>query len=210
MKTNKFSELKSFYRDVLRFPILEETNTSFSVDAGETVVIYESGDLHTFYHYAFFVNKAHFDRILEKIVEHSPLLADETGQTEFMSGVWKRKQVYFKDAQGNILEILPTGEELSAEKTWVRVQEFGVPVDNLDEFISEVNQISNIFPKNSDHFCFYGDESGVLVLVKEGRPWFPTDLPAISSPAELIVVDDCQMEVESGGFKLKAHRERTP
>lgn len=102
--------------------------------------------------------------------------------------------MYFKDAQGNILEILPTVKEMSAEKTWVRVQEFGVSVDNLDEFISEVNQISNILPKNSDHFCFYGDESGVLVLVKEGRPWFPTDLPAISSPAELIVVDDCQME----------------
>ncbi|RRJ65215.1 hypothetical protein EHV15_21585 [Paenibacillus oralis] len=52
LKTNKFSEMKSFYRDVLQFPILEETNSSFSVAAGETVVIYESIDLHTFYHYA--------------------------------------------------------------------------------------------------------------------------------------------------------------
>ncbi|WP_211220782.1 hypothetical protein [Paenibacillus terrigena] len=53
---------------------------------------------------------------------------------------------------------------------------------------------------------FYGDEEGVLVLVKEGRHWFPTNEPAISAPVEVIIDEDHVKEIVYGDFRLIGSR----
>lgn len=207
LKTNKFNEMKSFYSKVLQLPIIEEGNQLFSVAAGETVICYESYDKSTFYHYAFFVNIQHFDNLIKELTIHTPLLEDTEGQVEFFSGMWQRRQVYFKDPQGNILEILPTDEKKSNNNIWIRIQEFGIPVENTDEFIMQINNISNIYTSNeTEVFSFYGNEVGVFVIVKEGRPWFPTNQPAVSVPAEVVILDDLSMNIEYKNIKINVNK----
>ncbi|WP_152392406.1 VOC family protein [Paenibacillus guangzhouensis] len=190
LRTTKLHEMREFYLTFLQMPLLEQTTTSFTVRAGNTMLTFEQGTEDPFYHYAFIVNAANFDELLGRIPTFTPLLVDNEGETLFFSGLWQRSQAYFKDPQGNILEILPSTEMYPPDQTWIKVQEIGVVVADINDLITVIQNVKNIYMNTSDRMAFYGDEEGVFVLVKAGRHWFPTNEPAISSPIEVLIDED--------------------
>ncbi|MEK3900191.1 MULTISPECIES: VOC family protein [unclassified Paenibacillus] len=194
LRTNHLEDMKTFYSEVLQMPVIEESDTSFAVSAGESVISFENNSQHVFYHYAFYVDELHFGRVLDTIQAHVPLLQDEEGQTEFFSGLWQRKQLYFRDPQGNILEILPSGERSALENGWLRVQEIGLPAEHIDELRFQIHMIKDEMARASETIAFYGDSYGVFVLVQEGRAWFPTEEAAIASPVEVVIEHDQPLE----------------
>ncbi|WP_238656081.1 VOC family protein [Paenibacillus piscarius] len=204
LSTNHLEDMKTFYSEVLQMPVIQESNTSFAVSAGESIISFENNPRHVFYHYAFYVDELHFSRVLDTIQAHSPLLQDEEGQTEFFSGLWQRKQFYFRDPQGNILEILPSDERSAKADGWIRVQEIGLPVEHIDDLQTRIHMIKDEMARASETIAFYGNEYGVFVLVQEGRAWFPTEDAAIASPVEVIIEHDHALEVEYRNIRITA------
>ncbi|WP_018757744.1 VOC family protein [Paenibacillus terrigena] len=140
LKTNKLHEMREFYITLLQMELSEQTNTSFTVRVGNTLLTFEGAKEDTFYHYAFSVNKMNYEELVQRIPTFTPLLADNDGETLFFSGLWQRSQAYFKDPQGNILEILPSTELFSPDQTWIQVQEIGVTVADMNDLISVIRR----------------------------------------------------------------------
>ncbi|KEO84239.1 VOC family protein [Tumebacillus flagellatus] len=180
--TNVVREMQEFYTNVLQMPLEAESETRFTVRAGATLVTFEETvDDVPFYHFAFALNTEFFEEMKARVTERTPLLG-KNGYTLFQSQIWHTsEQIYFDDPQRNVVEILglPQKTEVSSDK-WIRLLEVGRPVRNVTEFVAseEAQAWPTIFRAESDTFSFYGDTSGVFVVVQEGRPWFPTDRPA--------------------------------
>lgn len=63
-----------------------------------------------------------------------------------------------------------------------------MPVENIkktQEFLAA--SIDDREKADADLFAFYGDDKGVLVIVKQGRTWYPTKGPAAVHPIKLVV-----------------------
>lgn len=204
LSTNHLEDMKTFYSEVLQMPVIQESDTSFAVSAGDSVLSFEDHHQHGFYHYAFYVDELHFSRVLDTIQANSPLLQDEEGQTEFFSGLWQRRQLYFRDPQGNILEILPSAERSARPDGWIRVQEIGLPVEHIDDIRTRIGDIQDEIGRASDNIAFYGNQYGVFVLVQEGRAWFPTEDAAIASPVEVVIEHDQPLEIEHRNIRITA------
>jgi hypothetical protein len=99
---------------------------------------------------------------------------------------WEGKQLYFKDPDGNILEILerenPYSENLEG---WYDVCEMGLPSGDVQDFSEFLQMIPNENKSTSETFRFYGDKRGNFILVKKGRHWYPTEQPAEVHPVTI-------------------------
>ncbi|MFD2444765.1 VOC family protein [Bacillus sp. CGMCC 1.16607] len=179
LKTNKLSELKKFYQDLLNFIVIRENHFSLTLRLENIFLTLENTKEDTFYHFAFGINELLYPILMEKINQSIEPIKDSDGQQEFESGLWKRKQVYYYDPQGNIIEFLKNQD--------TRILEIGMPVSNINSFINSLQSINNIYKQASDNFSFYGDENGVFVITKVGRPWFPTQLACSIHPIKVEV-----------------------
>ncbi|NHM29878.1 VOC family protein [Bacillus sp. C11] len=188
IKSFRLKEMKGFYTDVLKMPLVSESKNHFAVMAGTTKLVFEKDESITFYHLCFRTNDEFFEDMFEKLSSKKLLLPDEEGS---YSMFWKGRQAYFTDPDGNILELLErpyTWSEEGVVKGWHDVGEIGLPVENIAQFQSELEDYKlNIFKRESDTFSFFGDENGVFVMVKEGRHWYPTENEAAVHPISVIV-----------------------
>lgn len=107
---------------------------------------------------------------------------------------WNAQSVYFKDADGNILEFIArynliTGNQDTSftARHILSISEVGIPVNNTRDFISAIESLSNwrTWKTNGPEFSAVGDEDGLLIVVKEPRYWFPTSVAAKQLPVEL-------------------------
>lgn len=178
-------EMFSFYTEVLEMDLISRTESGFSVLAGITTLVFQQTDSMPFYHFCLRTSTEYFDEIFSKLEQEDKLLKDE-GVSKSM--FWGGKQAYFKDPDGNILEMVerPYEGEGGAPSGWYDICEIGLPLkdiknaqQNLTEFI--VDTINS----KSDTFAFFGNSLGYLVLVKEGRHWFPTTKGATIHPIQI-------------------------
>ncbi|MGE5704188.1 MAG: VOC family protein [Clostridia bacterium] len=179
--TSKLEEMKSFYTEVMRFPLKEENADSFTVEVGQSLLSFAETTEPVFYHFAFAITESGFDAFLQRIMGRAALLPDSSGELVLHSNMWKGRQIYFEDPERNILEVLSFPKESSQE--WLAIQEVGMPSDDVHKLAQRLDDsFANEFASESDTFRFYGDREGVFVLVKERRHWFPTDRPARIHP----------------------------
>ncbi|MGG1664049.1 VOC family protein [Brevibacillus sp. NRS-1366] len=183
LQTSKLEEMVYFYHHSLQMSLMERTTHSFAVSAGRTILAFEQTEEKPFYHFALGVAEAAFDRYAARIKEVAPILTSKEGEEIMRSYMWKGRQLYFEDPEKNILEILSFPSETGKE--WLGVQEVGIPVPDIAQFASGLSPLETEFSAESDSFCFYGDQEGVFVLVKEKRPWYPTDRAASINPISI-------------------------
>ncbi|AQQ54797.1 VOC family protein [Planococcus lenghuensis] len=170
LETDRLSELKAFYRSL--FPVIEEGKTHFTLLAGDTAMTFTLAGGHAFYHFAFGLTEEKYRRTVQLLDESISRLQGKNGEEEFMSGQWKRKQVYYRDPAGNLIEVMRHPGRPG-------LLEIGLPVRNVPDFIEEVTKhIPTSYSAESEMFAFLGDGNGVLVVTKEGRPWFPAGIPS--------------------------------
>jgi len=173
LQTSVLEEMISFYQNVLNMPLRERTQHSFTVAVGRTLLTFEHSSEKPFYHFALGIAESVFDEYAGMIKERATILPSKDGEEIMHSVTWKGKQLYFEDPDQNILEILAFPTHPAA--TWLCVQEVGMPVQEVAAFAERLSMLENEFSPESASFRFYGDQEGVLVLVKEQRPWYPTD-----------------------------------
>ncbi|QRG66605.1 VOC family protein [Brevibacillus choshinensis] len=193
LQTSMLMEMKSFYTKVLLCPLREEKADSFTVAVGETLLTFQGIAGHKpFYHFAFGISEHAFDGCFRRLKEQGCILVNAAGIEVDTSYIWKGKQLYFEDPEGNIGEVLAFSGVSDAK--WLSVQEMGLPVGDVSEAATLLASIPNEYAQESDSFHFYGDPQGVFVLVREQRPWYPTDRGATIHPV-LIEVEGAAGDV---------------
>lgn len=182
----QLEKMKEFYHEVLEMELLMDRDHAFAVRAGNTKLIFEKDTRMPFYHICFLTNDENYNYMFGKLGNVSALLANEDGNYRMN---WEGNQAYFTDPDGNIIEMLvrPSSHGELHEK-WHDIGEVGMPVQNVADTQAELNSyIEDHHKKKSDTFAFFGDQNGVLVIVKEGRAWYPTERQAAVSPWKMIV-----------------------
>lgn len=191
---------RAFYTRTLGLPLVAETTTSFSIQAGETHLVFErTRQTAQIYHFAFTIpaNKVIQAKAwLESRPPSVPLLS-QYGQDTFYGKTWNVDNIYFYDAAGNILEFighrdLPAGSvENFSELDIVRISEIGMAFDEVLAQVSAFQKRLGIMPykgESSETFTAMGDIYGLFIVVKVGRSWFPTERDAAGlAPVEVTI-----------------------
>lgn len=193
---------KAFYDD-LGFEITENQE-GFSIQAGKTKLIFkEETEEENFYHFAFLIYENHFADTLNFIKQKGiNILPDrETGDEITYWAKGTGKSFYFLDEDKNIVEfvIRPTLNYHSDEK-WsidkiLKINEIGTPVNvAIDTSHSLIRDYQLNIPQRyidrfSDDFCWFGDFEGTILIVKEGRAWYPTQIKAKVCDLRLKILD---------------------
>lgn len=181
-------EMKKFYSETLEMEVIKEEEHCFTIQAGKTQITFvQTNDL-PFYHFAFRTGIEFYEYMFNKLSEKGLLLPNEEGEK---SMYWGGKQLYFKDPDRNILEILERENPYSENVTgWFDVCEMGLPSENVQRLSEYLQVIPNENETTSDTFRFYGDKRGNFVIVKKGRNWYPTEQSADIHPVTVEVEGD--------------------
>src|SRR5690242_8929936 len=114
LETPELEAQKRFYTSVLALPLQADDPQSFTVQAGQTQLIFQATSRpDVVYHFAFTIPCNQFVQAKQWLLERVPLLKDQEAD-QFRSSYWPGYQTYFRDAASNILEFIAP-EELPIE-----------------------------------------------------------------------------------------------
>lgn len=184
---------RRFYVDTLGFALESSTPIEFTVRAGASRLrlIDQTSARSAFgpYHFAFNIPFDQVEAAKAWTAARVPLIADKAGGTDFPSELFASRQIYFYDPDGNIVEFigrqrqpLSNGSEFSARDSVSCISEIGIAAphasDGARDFLSALGD-SRFGPNPAGDFVPVGDDDGMLIVVSEGRTWFPdTGIPA--------------------------------
>ena len=186
-------ETLSFYRS-LGLPCLGFGEEYGILRAGTTQILIahtEEPDDQPFYHFAFDIPRNQLANAAAWLGERVELLKRD-GQTEIAFPDWNATSIYCHDPMGNIVELiarhnLPNDVEGGfGPEQILRVSEIGWPVLGL-EFPDQ--DFGLPVWREYDKFQALGSETGLILLVENGRPWAPTGRPSIAAPCTLVIAD---------------------
>lgn len=132
-------------------------------------------------HLAFNVPENLFAEAVDWAGERAELI-EVGGRAEVSFPAWNAHSVYFLDPDENVLELiarhgLPNARE---ELSLLEVSEVGFPVPDVHGFAGLLTRGLGVelFDSAGDSFAAVGDERGLFIVSREGRNWFPTELPS--------------------------------
>src|SRR5690349_21082426 len=106
LKARDLTLQKLFYQTTMGLPLLEETATSFTFQAGTTrLTFHVTGQQQSCYHFAFTIPHNKLAQAKSWLAKRAPLLAKD-GQDEFPFQSWNARSIYFYDPVGNIGELI--------------------------------------------------------------------------------------------------------
>lgn len=198
--TQNLNAQRIFYTRTLGLPLITETVTSFTIQAGATRLLFQRTEQEgILYHFAFSIPSNKLAQAKEWLLARTPSvpLLSLDGQDEFHGESWNVSNLYFYDVAGNILEFIahhdvpdstPAGFD---EHSILHISEIGLAVDNVLAQVAEFKDRFGIEPykgEASDTFTAVGDIYGLFIVVKIGRCWFPTETDAAPvAPVEVTV-----------------------
>ncbi|MBV6479170.1 MAG: hypothetical protein HGGPFJEG_01931 [Ignavibacteria bacterium] len=181
--TSDPESLKKFYIDKLGFNLINFSREELSFEAGESIVrfIQIRDSVKPFYHFAFNIPSNIFLEAKEWIKSKDIMLIPLNGEDEFNFISWNAHSFYFYDAAGNIVEFIArhnlrndTFKKFDIESI-INVSEIGLPVKDVGNTFQLLNEKLSIphFSGDMKTFEAAGNEDGLLIIVNEGRKWFP-------------------------------------
>lgn len=188
---------KAFYGSILGLPMLESDAQHLTVEVGSSRLIFTlQTDFFGRYHFAFDVPENQLEAAKKWLEARVELIADVNGETIFESTNWNANQIYFRDPNGNILELIVRHELSNSSQTefssasLVNISEIGLACDNVPDVVKwlEENLQLEIYKSSSDTFAPVGNAHGLLILVQNTREWFPsTGVFAAPQPVNLML-----------------------
>jgi catechol-2,3-dioxygenase len=187
----------AFYTRVLGLPLIHDDADELTFQAGATRLSFAAapaGDQGA-YHFAFNIPENQFASAKAWLAARVPLLRNQDGADEFDFSHWDAHAVYAADPASNILELiarhaLPNGRAGDFDSSsLLEVSEIGLATPDVGALASrlEAELGLGVFRGSlSDSFGALGDETGLFILVRTGRRWYP-DLQTPAQALPLIV-----------------------
>ena len=187
--TTHLEAQEAFYSQKLGLPILESSDTFFSIAIGYSVLNFEQHYRSVPYHLAINIPSNQDGEALSWLRKRVPLLgANGKEMVDFVN--WNARSIYFYDEDHNIIELI-SRKSLSIDSidtfdhhAFLGISEIGMAVDDVESTYHDLKRLSDfeIFDGNFDTFCAAGDENGLFILVnKHRKDWFPTGDKAFSA-----------------------------
>jgi len=184
-----------FYRDVLDLPVTVSGATATVTVGASTITLVETPGSSESNHFAFTIPSNRFDAATGWLGARVELMSWVDGETELRLGEpWNSESVYFRGPDGIILELITRqhlanpAEEPFTSAQLLCVSEVGLGTPSVPEMFADAQRVFGLatFAGESPDFTTAGDQHGILILVTEGRPWFPT-ADALASTASVTV-----------------------
>jgi catechol-2,3-dioxygenase len=158
------------------------------------------------YHGAITVPEDRFAEAKAWLQERVPLL-ERDGLDQFALGApWNSQSVYFAGPDGILLELIARHDLAAAESSGrfssadlLRISEIGLAVPDVAVAVSSLQNAFGlpVFGTAAAEFTPLGDPDGLLIVVRQGRLWFPTTTVTPSLGTIAVTVD-----LPSGGKSL--------
>lgn len=182
--THRLSELRAFYADTLGLPLVSHTADTIALEAGTTRLVFTQSpdDEIPNYHIAFNIPENQLLPAKAWLKQRTALIA-KNGEDQFIGHAWDSEQVYFFDPAGNLGEFIAHHTLASRADTpfgpqsILGVSEVGLPVDDVRATVDGLNGALGtlVYKEGNAAFMPIGDERGLFIITRRGRPWFPTD-----------------------------------
>jgi catechol-2,3-dioxygenase len=181
LKTADLSGQRAFYADTLHLPLVAETADLLTIGAGHTRLIFERSDTAPRYHFAFNVPENQLEAARQWLKERVSLIS-LNGKDVFDFASWKAHSVYFYDAAGNVLECiarhrLPNASDRPFDAAnLLNISEIGIAAADVRATVGKLMDdlgLPVFDGAGSDSFTALGDDSGLFIVVKQGRVWYP-------------------------------------
>lgn len=185
LPANDLHQQQLFYEGIMGLPLLEKTANAITLGVGSSrLTFYKADDFKGPYHFAIDVASNHLQAMQQWANHRFRLLSEaEDKTTYFHSENWNADQVYFFDTDGNIVELIARHTRqiespipFKPETAWLNLSEIGIAVPDVPQVVEALGKALGWSPylgSVGETFCALGDHDGLLILVQEGRMWFP-------------------------------------
>lgn len=183
---------RDFYALILGLPVQQGTPEDFTVRVGRSRLTFRQGDTPAA-HFALDIPRTLVPQAQAWLAARVPLLTDADGQVRFgPDGAFHSSNLYFRDPAGHIVEFIAR-HDLPFDHAGpfgpaqvLHVSEFGLVVPDVAEAVDRLERWGlNAWVGRSATFTPVGGPDGSLIVVPQGRGWFPISLPAQPVPFTL-------------------------
>ncbi|MGG4266589.1 glyoxalase/bleomycin resistance/dioxygenase family protein [Peribacillus simplex] len=179
--------VKQCYANRLHLPILSESKEfiQFQLTPFTTLSFKETFEPISPAHFAFQVSYSQFDEVAS-FIKQSGLLVLRQEHGEYIDETNGRKNLYFRDGDGHLLEIIAhdyVNEDVlkaSGKLRALYLREIGFPVDsvpNLRDWLKSTFGMKT--EQDQDIFNFVISGTAHAIAVSKQRPWFPIAMKAL-------------------------------
>ncbi|MBK7937117.1 MAG: glyoxalase [Lewinellaceae bacterium] len=194
LETAHLSGVVDFYRSVLGLHTASVEPGTVHVQIGNSWLVFaENPGFRGIYHFAFNIP---CNQIREGMawLERSniDLIANEKGEKQMDFANWHAEATYFFDPAGNIVELIARrdlqneSDRPFGHESLLEISEVGIVCPDVLAWSERAATEYGIFPfdkqKPSADFSALGRDTGLFIVVQEGRKWFLTDVPAVRVP----------------------------
>jgi len=206
IQSNNIQETAAFYQNVLNLSILKKDSRSVTIQAGESVLQFiENLQFNSIYHFAFNIPQNKLQEAIQWVTNKVDLIVIEDATVIANFENWNANAVYFYDNNGNILEFIVRYDLNNAQTepfsshSILNISEIGIVNENplvlANQLITQHNLESFSKNDNSELFAALGDDEGLLIMVRPGRNWYPTQIPSDSNTTEV--------RIENNGIQIE-------
>jgi catechol 2,3-dioxygenase-like lactoylglutathione lyase family enzyme len=187
--TDDLEGTEKFYTQVLGLSVIQKTDKQLTLLAGQTEVSFHpSHQQQPRYHFAFNIPCNQIEEALSWIKNKVQVLDIEPNEPIADFKNWNAKAFYFLDNNENILEFIARNDLYNASaapfgaRSILSVSEIGIVGDEVGEQCRQLIETYGVgyFAKQPPmpNFAALGDDSGLFIVVPDGRDWYPTKIPA--------------------------------
>lgn len=181
LSTHDLDAQATFYRDVLRLPVeLGADRLQVTVGRSRLVFSHKPG-WRGAYHFAFDVPENQLEAASGWLTDRTNLI-ELNGQSRFHSDGWNADMIYFRDAAGNILELIARHHQANAtthpfsERDLLAITEIGLGTRDVRSTVGHLMAelgVRTYDGGGSSSFSAVGDEQGLFIVVHHEREWYP-------------------------------------
>jgi catechol-2,3-dioxygenase len=201
-----------FYQNVLGLPAPEQLTNSVTFQIGSSRLEFVQDSRDVFYHFAFNVPSHQFAEAKNWLSKRVALIKDSLGNDEFPANDWNADNIYFYDAGGNVAEFIARYDlksdvvEPFSARSLECVSELGIVAGDVPHTVKRIQDVTGALlyrTEMNEQFVPVGDETGLFIVVKKGRIWFPETKAAMVAPFNVTLSDAKHRNLELNHKRLE-------
>lgn len=198
---------ENFYSKVLGFKLFKNKRNLISFLCGDSLLTFvNSYQNKPKYHFAFNIPNNKIEEAKLWLASKVELILNEKDELISNFESWNAKSVYFYDNNDNIVEFIVRYDLINeTEKKFdassiLSISEIGIVSEEPKKLVRQFKKKYNLnfFDKGiqTQEFMSFGNDNGLIIIVKKDRVWYPTQNKAEYHYARInIVSNDEKIEI---------------